>query len=268
MRKFWLACIIYFCSVLPTHAIEFTIHDATISGTYIDVTGYIGSTSNYYLQGALRSSSGGYFFSETQNNQGDWIDYVSSAEKEYITNNFYLTEPHDPSWSEIIHLRFRVDDPNYKGPGEYELELRRFTGGGKTSAGESDPLTINLTAATPAPSPTPTPSPTPPPTPTPTPSPSLAPSPTPTTKPSLKPSPSQSPVLTLPPDGTVAGESTEIDLSVFGVSPSPSLQGVSLKAPTINKSRVKTVLLIGSGLVLVALASFFGYRRYLATIKK
>jgi len=262
MRKFWLALWLAFSFPSSVYAIDLSIQDPLISNLEITVNASLSASSNYYLQGTLRSQSSSKYFGETQNNQGNWIDYISSPEKEYITSNFFVTDVQNASWSGMMKIRFKIDDPNYQGPGVYDLKLRRFTGGSSSSAGDSNTLAVTLAAELP------TPSPTPPPTPTPTPSPSLAPSPTPTTKPSLKPSPSQSPVLTLPPDGTVAGESTEIDLSVFGVSPSPSLQGVSLKAPTINKSRVKTVLLIGSGLVLVALASFFGYRRYLATIKK
>ncbi|MFH2085397.1 MAG: hypothetical protein ABII21_01250 [bacterium] len=264
MWRLVLICLFISVFANSAHALDFRVYDATVSGINIDVTGYLGSTSNYYLQGALRSTSGDYFFGETQNNKGDWIDYVSSPETEYIINNFYLTEPHNASWSNIIHLRFHVDDTNYKGPGEYTLELRRFTGSSKKSAGESDPLIINLSAPTPVPSPTPTP------TPSPNPSPSLSPSPTPiptpTPKPSLKPSPSPSPDLSPPPDGTVAGESTQIDLSGFGISPSPSLQGQSSQALKLNQARAKTALLVGSGLIISSLAGFLGYRKYLKSI--
>lgn len=128
---------------------------------------------------------------------------------------------------------------------------------------------------TPTPSPTPTPTPSPDPSPTPTPTPSPSPTLAPSVKPSPKP-PAPSVVVdevgSLPPEGTVAGVSTEIDLSGFGVSPpaspKPSGEGGSSIEPTLNKSRAKTALIVGSGLILVAIAGFFGYRKYLGTIVK
>ena len=71
-----------------------------------------------------------------------------------------------------------------------------------------------------------------------------------------------------PDEATVAGVSTEIDLSAYGTSPIPSLPGDSRQVTTLNHSRLKTVILIGSGLALLSIASFFGYRRYLGTIAK
>lgn len=269
MRKFWLASALLLCSVTHIHAFDFTIRDATVTGTYIDVTGYLGSTSNYYLQGGIRSTTSDYYFGQTQNNKGDWIDYFSSAEKEYISDNLYLTQAHNLDWSDIVHLRFTPEDPNYKGPGQYRLELRRYTGGGKTSAGESNVLLVNLTASTPTPNPSttpiPSPSPSPTPTPTSTPSPTVLPTPTPTLKPTIKPSPSPSPELSPASEGTVAGVATEINLTGFGISPSPAevLEKESSTSLTLNTSRAKTVISIGFGLVLISLAGFFGYRKYL-----
>ena len=123
------------------------------------------------------------------------------------------------------------------------------------------PSSIPPAAQTPTPSPSPTlsPSPTPSPSPSPTPKPSIKPTPSPLPTPDLSPAPV----------GTVAGESIEIDLSAYGhESPVPSLPGDSRKAMVINPSRAKTALLIGTSLVLISLASYFGYRKYLDTIVK
>jgi hypothetical protein len=115
-------------------------------------------------------------------------------------------------------------------------------------------------ASTPTPSPSPTPSPTPTPTPSPTPT------PTPTPKPTLQSSPDPARDLASM-VGTVAGESTVIDLSGFGVSPDPSVEpnlpGDSRNGPTLNKTRAKTALIIGLGLIILSIAGYFGYRRYL-----
>lgn len=254
MSKFLLALLMLFLCPRYAFAIDLTIKDPVISSLEIAVNASLSATSNYYLHGTLRSQSSSKYFGETQNRKGDWIDYVSSPEKEYITSNFFLTNVQNATWSGQVKLRFKTDDPNYQGPGLYDLKLRRFTGNSTSPAGESNTLTITLTAALPTPNPSPSLAPSP----TPTPAPS--PSPTPTPAPSLKPSPT--PQLSDPPTGTVAGETTEIDLSGFGVVPSSSLQGQTLQVPTLNRTRAKTVLLVGVGLILVSLASFFGYRKY------
>jgi hypothetical protein len=216
------------------------------------------------MQGVLRSQSSSKYFGETKNNKGDWIDYISSPEKEYIISNFFLTDIHEASWSGQINLRFKVDDPNYAGPGVYDLKLRRFTGNSNSSAGDSNWLQINLTAPIPAPTPTPTPIATPTnnpsPSSTPTPKPSIQSSPTPSVSPSILPRASEQ-------IGTVAGESTEINLAGFGVSPTPATSAKTDSGQpllTLNRSRAKIALLLGSGLTIISVAGYFGYRKYKA----
>ncbi len=111
-------------------------------------------------------------------------------------------------------------------------------------------------SANPAPTPTPTPTPSPTPAPTPTPSPSpvptLAPSPTP--KPSVKPSPSPTD------EATVAGAMIEINLAGYGTSPAPI--ATPSEKPRLNKSRAKTALILGSGLIMISASGYLGYRKY------
>ncbi|MFZ2199849.1 MAG: hypothetical protein WAV40_03620, partial [Microgenomates group bacterium] len=200
MRKIIIICILmqFICS--KAKAIDFTIHDPVVTNLEISLTASISATSNYYLQGTIRSQSSSKYFGETQNNKGDWIDYVSSPEKEYIASNFFLTDVKNATWSGMIKLRFKLDDPSYLGPGVYDLKLRRYTGNSSSSAGDSNTLTINLTAQAPTPSPSPTLLPSPSPSPTPKPSPIPSPKPSPV----ISPSPS--------PEGEVAGVA-DIDLS-------------------------------------------------------
>jgi hypothetical protein len=111
-----------------------------------------------------------------------------------------------------------------------------------------------------SPSPSPTPSPSPSPTPPPTPTPLASPvKPSPTSRPSISPSPS---LL-----GEVSGVSdAQIDLSGFGVSPPASPKslevGGSPSKPALNRARAKTAIIIGVGLILLAVAGYFGYRKY------
>ena len=268
MRKLWLALFLIFCFPRPVSAVDLSIKDPLVSGLDITVTASLSASSNYYLQGTLRSQSSSKYFGETQNNKGDYIDYVSAPDKEYVVSNFFVTDVQNATWSGMVRMRFKTDDPNYFGPGLYDLKLRRFTGSSSSgsSAGDSNTLTINLTMSAPTPTPSPSPTPTQAPTATPTPSPSLT--------PSIKPSPLPSPTVVIGDDnsGTVAGVSTDIDLSGFGLSPLPSgdptLRGDSSQAPKLNKSRAQTAIIIGSGLILVSLALYFGYRKYLGTITK
>lgn len=130
--------------------------------------------------------------------------------------------------------------------------------------GVANPTPIPSPLPSPSPSPTSTPSPTPSPSPSPSPTPTPTPSPTP--KPSPKLSPSPSPDLDPSPEGTVAGETTEIDLSAFGVtSPVPSATPPTVESGlTLRTDRLKNLLMIGGGLVIVSIASYFGYRKYLS----
>ena len=146
------------------------------------------------------------------------------------------------------------------------------------------PLATNVQ---PSPSITPDPTPEPSPSISPTPSPSSSPSPLPSTlasaqkptptptilpspKPSLSPSvapntnPSSTPLSSiLTPEGTVAGESI-IDLSSYGSTSSPSVypsSPIESSTLSLNKSRAKVLIFIGSGLSLLSLAIYLWLRR-------
>ena len=263
----WLGILLAVAS--PAFAIEFTIASPLVVDQEIALSASLSATTNYYLQAILRSQSSSKYFGETKNNRGDWIDYQSSPEKEYIVSNYFVTDIQNASWSGIIRLRFKADDPNYLGPGLYDLKLRRYTGASSSSAGDSNTLTLNLMTNLPS-SPSPLPTPTPSPSPTATPVPSSTKTPAPSVvlqdvvgSPSIHPLSSTS-------TGTVAGQAVEIDLSGFGISPhpslAPSLAGEAGPASTVglvlNKSRAKTALLLGTGLLIISISSFFGYRKY------
>lgn len=253
------AILLSLCLIFPVsiRAVELTIFDPVVSDTSLTLTASLSATSNYYLQGAIRSSSSSKYFGETQNLTNNWIDYISSPEKEYITSNFFYTTIDNATWSGMLNLRFKLDDPNYFGPGSYEVKLRRFTGNSTSPAGESNTLTINLTAATPTPTPSPTIAPTPTPTPSPSPSPVRSPSPTPIPSPTL---PAEA--ISEGESGTVAGEMIAIDLSNFGIATPSASPMPSPLVPTLNQSRAKNVILMGTGLIILSLASFLGVRQY------
>lgn len=268
MAKYLLINIVLiYLLAFPVFALDFNISVPTEAELAIPITASIsGMTRSYYLQAGIRRLDTPYYFGETENLQNNWTPYTSSPDPGFITANFLLAAPTDASWSGIINFRFDNFDPNYHGPGLYELKVFRYTGASSSAAGDSSEAktTINLTASTPTPSPSPSPSPSP----TPTPSPSIEPSPLPS--PSLAPSPPPSsfpsPSLDQLQEGTVAGL-TDPDLSAFKrVSPPPSSAPQnSFYAPGLNlrRDRLQTVFLIGTGLILTATAGFFGYRKYL-----
>lgn len=262
MRKFWLACIMWTFSVSSAQAVSVSILSSptSIGDDKFSVTVKTegASAGTNYLRVDLYLDGSKNYFGETDNGQS-W--YGGSDGKQYfpITIQSGIVN--------IATFSARLGEPtmgDYPGPGAYKLRIRRYTSSGNQGSEDPQPVDVTLTKAWPSPSPSPTPAPSP----TPTPSPSLVPSPTPspTPKPSPKPSPSPSPDLGVR-IGTVAGEATTIDLSGFGVSPSPTSPAKALREggskPILNRDRAKTALLVGIGLITMSLAGFFGYRYYL-----
>lgn len=233
--KWWLPALLFLFSTTPIFAaIQFNIDNAVLStNTEISLTASISglitsscsTEGKCYLQGTLREPTKNYF-GQTLNKVDTWVDYVFQPELEYIQSTFYSFQPDSGSWSGQLKMRFSTQDSEYKGPGNYELKLRRFSGNSKSSSGDSNTLTVVLTATLPTPTPTPTPIPTPTPTPTPTPNPT--PRPTPTPAPTPKPSPSPTPV-------TVT------------VTPSPSPEVLSAQTSTPNLNWIAAVAVILGG---------------------
>lgn len=245
----------------PVSAVELAISDPEVKGLEITLSASLSGSTNYYLQGALRAQNSSKYFCETKNNLGNWIDYLSNPDKEYIASNFFRTDIQESSWSGKLSLRYKPDDPNYVGPGLYDLKLRRYTGNSTSSAGDSNTLTITLTEPLPTIAPTHSPaSPTPGSTQVPvaTPTPVSLPSPPPTVLPTPKFSPS---VV-----ATIAGATTEIDLTSFASTPTPTNQLEYIPPqtePSLRLDRLKKVILIGGGSLLLLVSSYFAYRKYL-----
>lgn len=261
MREYLIALVCVFLLAGRVSAVELTISDIEVIGKEITLTASLSASTNYYLQGALRSQSSSKYFCETKNTQNNWVDYVSSPDKEYIVSNFFLTDIKESTWSGELHLRYKVDDPHYSGPGLYDLKIRRYTGNSSSSAGESNTLTITLNEPLPTTIPTQTPN-------TPTPTPSQAPQSTsePTVEPLAIPSIFPSPKLLPSPTATIAGVATEISLEGFGNSPSPSPVVGSLEEsiePKLRTDRLKTVITVGIGLMILFVSSYLGYSKYI-----
>ncbi|MBI2326043.1 hypothetical protein HYU91_01515 [Candidatus Collierbacteria bacterium] len=263
----WLFLLI-FSTRSANAAIQFLLFDPIISGLEFSLTASISgltstscSTENKcFLQGTLRSVGAAKYFGQTQNNINSWIDYVSSPELEYIQSTFFQFQPEAGSWSGQLKMRYSPSDDEYKGPGDYEIKFKRFSGKSVSSSGESNTLVMSLTAAIPTPTPTQTPTSTPTPTstttstPSPTLTPTLTSTPTPTPSPSAsKPSLTEAPTPIQPDEFDVLGSSDSAPL--FDSTPTPS--------PTSQKSQsafVGTTTLFGAAAATIVLLSLAFWR--------
>ncbi len=187
--------------------------------------------STCYLQGMFTSTQGspkyfGYTFG-----QYDWFIYDGSPEKEFIKSNFVPFETSlEGSWSGVIRLKPDKNDPDYKGPGEYLIKVRRYTGESTGPATDDiNILTVNLNEPTPSPTGTPTPAPTN----TPSPSPTISSTPTPVKTPSATASPT--PVVTKTPSVTKT-PTPEPSVSPQVVSPTTLLVSPSTAVAVLGES--------------------------------
>lgn len=182
-------CIVFLLWTRPVHgAISLEISNLEKNDDYYSLTATvngIASSSACYIQIALTSTSANRYFGKTWSSKGEWFSYLSSPEKDFIKQNFIKL---DNGQSVKILFNTDLEDPDYKGSGEYSVKLKRYTGESTSPAGESNSLTFTIqeptpvptsvSTATPAFSPTPTPTPTA--TPTSTKTPTISPTNTPT----------------------------------------------------------------------------------------
>lgn len=202
--------------VTPAFAtISFTISNPQYSGDEITIdVSLSGLTSSScldgscYLQAAFTAQSPIRYFGFTKNSSGEWYRYISSPTQSDIQATFFKFQPTSGSWSGQLTIKTSAEDPNYRGPGTYNIKAWRYSGKSDGAAGASDnllPVDLQFSLPTPTPSPTPIPTPIPTSSPTPAPNPTKTPSPSPTPKktasptstptsvPSATPSPKSSP---------------------------------------------------------------------------
>lgn len=219
-----LASLLIIFDARPAFAvIEFNIsnpqnnnNEVTID---VSITGLTSSSclnGSCYLQAAFSSPSPIRYFGFTKNNKGEWYEYTGSPGSSNIQSTFFAFEPVGGIWSGQLTIKINSENPNYKGPGEYNLKAWRYSGKSDSYSGDSDnTLSINIEGPTiiPSPTPIPTPSPSPSPSPTPTRTPVRSPSPTPI------PTPKKSTTITYTP------------------SPTPNSTPKTTPSPTSNPTR-------------------------------
>jgi hypothetical protein len=258
-----IAGIIFYIAALrigsAVIAADFSISNPEINGQEIsfdaslsDVTITNCPDNRCYLLGVLRSVSSSKYFGETLNTSNNWVDYISSPDTEYIKANFYTADIQMSSWSAKLKMRFKTDDSNYQGPGNYDLKLRRYTGKSSTSFAESNnTLTIALTACTPTLTPTATPVPSS--TVTPTPMPSSTPTVTRTQTPTKTPTSSS---ISESPD--VLSDTTQsAENSIVNEIQSSSASGSAEALPI----KIILIPLVSTGLGLAILSGVFVWKK-------
>lgn len=137
-----------------------------ITTNYLRVDLYTPGTTNYF----------GYTF-----NGSNW--YSGSDHTQF----FMISIDDEGSWEGTVQGKVDLSSSKFKGSGDYNLKVRRYTAGGGYTWSNEVPLVITSSTSTPTSTLTPTPTPTTKPTPTPTPKPAATakPNPSPTTKPTI-----------------------------------------------------------------------------------
>lgn len=192
-----------FYGVTPAFAaISFTVSnpqynngEITIDVSLSGLTSTSCLNGSCYLQAAFTASELTRYFGFTKNHNGVWYEYTGSPESSYILATFFAFQPVDGAWSGQISLKNNPNDPDYKGPGTYNVKVWRYSGKSNSYSGTSNLLTVNIEDSVPTPTPTPTPLPTT--SPAPSPIPKLSSSPTPTSA-SKKASPSTASPISSP----------------------------------------------------------------------
>ena len=104
------------------------------------------ANKTYYLRGVFYQSSGKYC-SFTQNNNGDWINTGTDPTKLY---QFQTNQ--EGSWSGKIKVKVDTDSNNFKGSGNYNFKVGRYTSGGSVSWSSGESINIQApTISTPTP---------------------------------------------------------------------------------------------------------------------
>jgi hypothetical protein len=255
IKIFFILALLFLFFVKKVDAvITFTISNPTVdSNDVIEVEASLAgltssqncSTSGCYLQAELKilDESKGYF-GYTSNNSGEFVDYFSlaSSADEVKSKLFNFVPSPSGTWSGKLKAKNNFTDSNYKGPGQYAIRFRRFTGNSISATdGDSNALTINLSLALPTPTPGPTNTPTPNPTSTPTPAPASTNTPTPTKTLTIAPIHTQMPTSSENLSTAVLGETTQeggyslpTDMNSINSTPIPD-KTVSTKSNQFQK---------------------------------
>jgi len=113
----------------------------------------------YYLRAAFFESGKTNYFGYTYNHLGQWHNSPGNT-----TQFLQITTNSEGFWSGQLQAKADLDSSYFKGAGEYQFKLGRYTEGGSLSWSDNI-VSININYTSPSPDPSPSPSPSPDPTP-------------------------------------------------------------------------------------------------------
>ncbi len=245
--------------------------------SFLEVTASISglkSESTYFLQsGFTRNGENPRYFGFTKNSSGNWYPYQTAPSSQELESSFFRLQT-DRAGNFLGRVEVKPDfsDPDYKGPGDYQLKLKRFTSGGSGYWSDNTLFVSLQTQIIPSPVPMSKPSSTPKPTTTPKPAASLVTSKTPsaTAKTNNQTLPTNRPSLTLElplrsltptnnpikdSEGTVAGTENR-------VAPNQELFFESKQTKTLAMKNKKIAVIFAIlGCFLLSLSAFLLYKR-------
>ena len=143
-------------------AISFSISNPQTDGEIVtfdvSISGLTSSrcTDGYcYLQAAFTKPNQPRYFGFTQNQNGQWYQYDGSPGKDNIKSTFFSFQPQGGNWLGNLTIKVDSEDPDYDGPGTYNIKAWRYSGKSDNYSGDSDnTLSVQLTSSAPNPTPT------------------------------------------------------------------------------------------------------------------
>jgi len=264
-------CFVFSPGVLAV--INFSISNPIVgSGDEIEVdvtiTGLTSSsncsTGGCYLQAEILSAGGAFGY--TFNNSEEFIDFFQPSSTDEIKSKLFNFVPVAGSWSGKLKAKNNPESKLYYGPGVYLLVFRRFTGNSKTpTSGDSNSLSISLTANIPAPTSVPTPIATPSPSDSPTPIAlkTAPPSPTPIKSPTPSPTPKKTAVSTPTPTSEILGIASDSGTpeNIYDLRNSPNPSPDSLPDNSQKKFPLISIIFVVSGVFLIGISGYLAYRK-------
>ncbi|MBU1322720.1 hypothetical protein KKE75_01545 [Patescibacteria group bacterium] len=198
----------------------------------------------YYFRGVLFEAGKTSYFGYTYNHLGQWHNAPSEP-----TKFLEITTSPEGSWSGQLKVKADINSSYFKGEGEYEFKVGRYTAAGNFGSWSDNTAAIKI-IYTPPPSPSPSPSASPSPAASPFPSPSPSPSPTPIPSKSPSPKPSPSPEESLMPESA---------------TPTGEVLGENEASPTAETKKKNPLtlsfILIGLGITLLATTGIVFYNQ-------
>ena len=251
-------------------AISFSVSnpqtDGEIVAFEVSISGLTSSSCGdgyCYLQAAFTNPNQPRYFGFTQDQNGQWYQYDGSPGKDNIKSTFFSFQPQDGNWSGNLTIKVDAEDPDYDGPGNYNIKAWRYSGKSDNYSGDSDnTLSVQLTSS--APNPTPTSPSTTSQSSSPTSGKSKSSSPTPKNSPSPASSKKTTSVLGSSKSAEVLRSPVlEVNLSA---SPTPSAEP---KAESSNKLKIAGTV-AGSGAIVMGLSAglYLWYKRKLTSGNK